>query len=138
MVDFLRLIDVNAGGLGLKMGQGISHLIEIMCSQRYKAYSDRAEEVKTGQTRFSPSDPICVRPHLPSAKNTPGSLEKAAQIQPKLGLKNGNVVLCCGLSQALSIKDSPLLSDCTQALQKSGSGPLVDVKSRNYRPLLTC
>ena len=27
IADFLRLIDVNAGGLGLKKGQGILHLI---------------------------------------------------------------------------------------------------------------
>ena len=38
-----------------------------MCFQRYKAYPNRAEIEKSDKIRLNPSDPICVRPHLPSS-----------------------------------------------------------------------
>ena len=40
-------------------------------AEPYKAYPDRAAKVKSNQIRLNPSDPICVRPHLPSADLPP-------------------------------------------------------------------
>ena len=50
----------------LKSGQ---KSLKIMCFQRYKAYLDIAEKVKINPCKIwlSPSDPICIRPLLPSA-----------------------------------------------------------------------
>ena len=56
----------------LKSGQSLvkiwSKSLEIMCFHRYNAYPDRAERVLPVKVRLNPSDPICVRPHLPSAE----------------------------------------------------------------------
>ena len=45
-----------------------SRSLEIICFRRYKAYPERAEKVNLVKIRLNPSDPICVRSHLPSAK----------------------------------------------------------------------
>ena len=67
-----------------------------MCFQRYKAYPNRAEKAKNMvKIRLNPSDPICVRPHLPRAdKKKNYKKDWPAELVSKISGQNGISVAC--------------------------------------------